>query len=342
MTPRAALLALSVTGCLLALAAPACRRGAGPSPSAPTSATPTPAPQTSGCARTSTGLTPLSDLLSGSYHGEPGGLYAGGNTRPASHEAAGLALARRIGPLDASGVPAANGRYALVSIGMSNTTQEFSVFRQLAQADGSRDPRLVVVDGAQGGMTASNWSSPGCACWTTLSDRLRAAGVTDAQVAVVWVKLANAGPSAGWPQETLVLRDHVAAVLRMLKARFPNLLQAYLSSRIYAGYATTTLNPEPYAYESGFAVKWVIDAQIRGTGNLDFGDGRGTAPWLSWGPYLWADGLQPRSDGLIWACADLADDGTHPSTSGRAKVADLLLQFFRTDRTAREWYLASP
>lgn len=212
------------------------------------------------------------------------------------------------------------------------------MFKTLADPDPLRDPRLVIVDGAQGGMTASNWSSPACSCWSVLDARLEAAGMSSRQVAVVWVKLANASPSRGWPQETLTLRDQTAGVLRMLKARFPNLALAYLSSRIYGGYATTILNPEPYAYESGFAVKWVVDAQIRGTGNLDYASG--VAPWLSWGPYLWADGLTPRSDGLTWACSDLASDGTHPSAEGRRKVAELLLEFLRTDRTAREWYLA--
>src|SRR5712691_11417055 len=46
-----------------------------------------------GCARTSVGLTPLTDLGSGTYQGQSGGLYsAGANARPASHEAAGIAL----------------------------------------------------------------------------------------------------------------------------------------------------------------------------------------------------------------------------------------------------------
>jgi hypothetical protein len=36
----------------------------------------------------------------------------------------------------------------------------------------------------------------------------------------------------------------------------------FLSRRIYAGYATNCLNPEPYAYEYGFSAKWLIEAQV--------------------------------------------------------------------------------
>jgi hypothetical protein len=62
---------------------------------------------------------------------------------------------------------------------------------------------------------------------------------------------------------------------------------------------------------------------------------------LLWGPYLWADGMTPRkSDGLVWKEEDLREnDRTHPSESGRKKVAELLLKFCHTDPTARAWYL---
>jgi hypothetical protein len=59
-----------------------------------------------------------------------------------------------------------------------------------------------------------------------------------------------------------------------------------------------------------------------------------------WGPYLWADGTTPRkSDGLIYESKDVDIDGTHPSESGRKKVAELLLRFFQTDPVASSWYL---
>jgi hypothetical protein len=44
-------------------------------------------------------------------------------------------------------------------------------------------------------------------------------------------------------------------------------------------------------------------------------------------------------DDLIWKREDLASDGTHPSPSGQRKVAQLLLQFFKTDATAKTWFV---
>ena len=111
---------------------------------------------------------------------------------------------------------------------------------------------------------------------------------------------------------------------------------------IYAGYATTALNPEPYAYEGAFSVRWVIDAQIKGDARLNYDSQRGevTSPVVLWGPYLWGDGVTPRkADGMVWKRDDFAGDGTHPNDSGRRKVADLLLGFFHADPYARGWYL---
>ncbi len=321
------------------IAVTACAMGCSSPPDLPTAPGPvTSPPPTQGCSQTSLQLTALTDMGAGTYQGQSGGLYPGGsNVAPGGHLSTGMGLAAGIGPLDSSGLPDPAGRYALISIGMSNTTQEFQSFMALAAADSSKDPQLAIVDGAQGGQTAADWANPGCSCWTTLDNRIRQAGLTSAQVAAAWVKLANRQPSGPWPAATMQLKVDTVRVLQALAARFPNLRVAYLSSRIYAGYATTTLNPEPYAYESGFAVRWAIEDQLNGL--MPFGGTSRDAPWIAWGPYLWANGLTPRSDGLTWSCGELADDGTHPSTAGRQKVAEMLLRFLQTDPTAREWYV---
>jgi hypothetical protein len=233
----------------------------------------------------------------------------------------------------------------LLSIGMSNTTQEFSVFKSMADADPAKNPKLVIVDGAQGGMAANVITNPADSrmqqFWNTVESRLEQAGVSARQVQVAWVKQADARPTAGFPAHAITLQNELETIARMLKERFPNLRLAYCSSRIYAGYASTNLNPEPYAYESGFAVKWMIEKQIEGSPDLNFDPLRGDvrSPWLAWGPYLWADGLIPRSDGLIWTCSDFSNDGTHPAPGGaREKVARMLLEFFKSDSTAKGWF----
>ena len=73
-------------------------------------------------------------------------------------------------------------------------------------------------------------------------------------------------------------------------------------------------------------------------GDLDYR--AGVAPWVGWAAYLWADGANPRSDGLVWLPADFAADGTHPSAAGRAKVGLLLLDFFKQADVAQCWFMA--
>lgn len=298
---------------------------------------------TQNCNGTSIGQTPLNDLAAGNYQGFVGGLYpAGSNDRPAAHEAAGVAIAASIQPRDINGnVDVQNGRIVLLSIGMSNTTQEFSTFVPISDADPQRNGRVVVVDGAQGGQHAGVIVDPNARFWTVIEQRLSAAGVSPLQVAALWIKQAVPGPTDPFPQHARALEDLLAEIARVTKVKYGNVALCYLSSRIYAGYATTSLNPEPYAYESGFTVKWLIEAQINGQGNLNYDPTRGAvvAPWLSWGPYLWADGVRPRSDGLIYVCDDFQSDGTHPATGARLKVANMLNDHFRGDTTSVPWYL---
>jgi hypothetical protein len=126
-------------------------------------------------------------------------------------------------------------------------------------------------------------------------------------------------------------------MLQQAKAKFPNLHIAYLGSRTYGGYAVGGLNPEPYAYESAFAARWLIQRQVQGDPELALTK----SPLLVWGPYLWANGEKGRKlDALVWMREDFGADGVHPSDSGRQKVAELLLSFFTQDPLAKLWFAA--
>ena len=129
-------------------------------------------------------LKPLTELGTDKYQGSRGGLYPDGkNEPPRAHLALGLAFAKQVQPRNRVGNPDAEGKIVLLSIGMSNTTQEFSAFMQLAQADRQKNPRLILVDGAQGGMAAAQIcdesSNSGKRFWTIVDQRLKNAASFD-------------------------------------------------------------------------------------------------------------------------------------------------------------------
>ena len=329
-----------LASCLTALQAVSFGNGGGTTAANPNVVTPIPLV---GCSQTSVGFTPLTDLGADLYQGQQGSLYPNGqNTPPAAHLAAGLAQAQAIQPLAADGSPAVDGKIGFISVGMSNASLEFNSFLRLANDDPAKNDALVIVNGAQGGWTSNKLAeNPDAEYWQVLDQRLTDNGLTPAQVQVVWLKEARGGvKNEPFPQEPQILQAQLQSIVQIVQARYPNVKIVYLSSRIYGGYATGPLNPEPIAYHSGFAVKWLIEAQINGEPQLNYDPtlGEVAAPWLAWGPYLWADGLTPRSDGLTWACNEFADDGTHPGTPARDKVAAMLLDFFKTDETSLVWF----
>ncbi len=283
------------------------------------------------------GLKPLTDMTAEeTYEGEDGGLYGKGSNLPPESlkKSADTALAQ-IKPLDAEGKPSEGGKIAFVSISMSNATQEFSFFKSIADKDSRKSDKLTIVDCAQGGQTMAAWAQPEGRPWPEAMNRLKAAEVSPQQVQVAWVKLANAGPSGSKTEHLATLEADTIKVLHLLKERFPNLRIAYLASRIYAGYASTGLNPEPYAYEGAFAVRHLIQQQISGDESLALSK----SPLLLWGPYLWADGEKGRKyDDLKYTKEDFGPDGTHPSNTGREKVAKQLLEFFATNPLAKSWF----
>ncbi len=306
-----------------------------------------PCPQysaTDNCSNTCVGLIPINDLGTSSYLGFQGGLYpAGSNVRPSAHNTAGVEIANQIMPLNGSGtVDTTFGKIVLLSIGMSNAMQEFTYFQLAVDTLSNRNPALTVINGAQGGKDIDKILDTNDVFWDVLDDTLNARGVTEAQVQVIWFKEAEAHPlvSPAFPAYPDDLKERFKEAMILLRSRFPNAKLCYLPSRIYGHYGTTPLNLEPFAYYQGWAVKWLIQDQIQGDPDLAYGGADPGSPWLSWGIYQWADGTNPRSDGLTWVCPDDYDpDGNHPSTIGRQKVAGLLMDFFTTDETTTPWFL---
>ena len=291
-------------------------------------------------------LIPITDLGTGTYQGVQGGLYPGGtNVRPAAQDAYGVNLAKAIQPLDVNGNPDPTGKYVLLSIGQSDNQISFAQFVTNVTADPSTSPNLVVVDGGQSQAGAKILQAPNNGHWNEIiSSLLPAAGVSANQVVAVWLMAIDSPPSGTFTNSTAQLQAELEVDIQNLHTLFPNLVMTYVSSRYYAGYSNgiRTTDPEPYSYQQAFAIKNVIEDQLNGLPSLNYNPSVGPvrAPWLSWGPYTWANGLLPRSDGLVWTCQDLRDDGIHPVLAGSEKESNLLMNFFRSDDTTVPWFLA--
>ena len=298
---------------------------------------------------TTTPMVALNDLGTGTYQGYEGGLYPNGsNVRPTSHDSDGVAFAQGIVPLDQSGNYSPTGKYVFMAIGESTAQNEFNKLLPIANSDPAKSPYLVIVNGAQGGATPNNLTSTTSAYWATvLNNYLPQNGVTPQQVVAIWLEDTDGIATGTFPSDISNLQTQYETIMQTMLTLFPNLKLVYFSSRVYGGYSNgvgSPDNPEPYAFEVGYAVKWAIQDQINGNTNLNYNPTLGpvVAPWMSWGPYYWSNGMLGRSDGTVWDCEDFSSDGTHPSsTYGQLKVASPLLNFLKTDDTTTPWYLAS-
>lgn len=233
---------------------------------------------------------------------------------------------------------------------------------------------LTIANGAYPGQVAANWEHDNTffptvpanagipdvtGNYTRIRDNVLArfpTALTEAQVQVAWVKVWNPDPTTSLPSasaDAYALLTSLGNVMRLMKTRYPNLQLVFLTSREYGGYATDTTNPEPYAYETGFAVKWLIQAQIDQMANGgtvvdaragDLNYTTNAAPWLAWGPYLWGNGPAGRLNGPNWVAQDF--DATAPSfgtllsLQGKGKASLELLHFFEISPFTRCWFMA--
>jgi hypothetical protein len=294
-------------------------------------------------AGTSNPIVPLTDLGTGTYLGFEGGLYPNGsNTPPPAQLAAAMNFANGIQPLNAAGQPDPNGSYALMSVGVSITRTIWDEYGPMEQPDPALHSNFVLVNAAIDGTNSPDWTSQTAGTWATITNNyLPYQNLTANQVVAAWIMMPHSNQSGVYPNDMTNQENDLIAILQNLHFYFPNLQLAYISSLHYGGYQPSNSYPEPYAYEFGLAVQNVIADQISGDPALNYNSANGpvTSPLLLWGPYMWANGLLARSDGLTWGCQDVTSDGLHPSAIGRNKAAGLLTTFFKTDPTAAPWYL---
>ena len=200
---------------------------------------------------TTPSLVPLTDMGASTYFGFPGGLYPGGNVMPQAHADAGQAAAAAIEPLDVNGDPAPNGKYVLLSIGASITTNIYCTTRLehgpcpsytlvgKVLADADVDSNLAVIGGARGVKDAEFWEWPDSPDYDDIRDtKLNIRGLSEQQVQAVWLHTITDeslfSPDVGVQADRLV--GKLGNIVRALRIRYPNLRLVFLGNHAYMGY----------------------------------------------------------------------------------------------------------
>ena len=227
------------------------------------------------------------------------------------------------------------GRIVIVAISMSNGRLEFGRYIDLFDGHPDVDPAIGLVNCARGGNALERWRDRQ-ALWDGCKDAVVAAGFDLDQVRVVWAKNADQFTDHGrtLPDPAADYYDlvgNISFLSEKIGREFPLVQAVFHTSRIYGGYvaaARQAARGEPISYEGGLAINEVIRRWQRGE--------LPGAPWLGWGPYLWADGSAPNAAGIRWEPGDFRDDGAdpHPSDAGQTKVAEALHAFF----LGFDWY----
>ena len=309
------------------------------------------------CANDSTGLIPLTDLGTDFYEGTwQGGLYQGGtNIPPVGHLNKGIGIVKKLKPLDTLGnVNYTEGKIVLAGFGASTVGGPFNHMIQLMKDYTDLNPCMKSVNAANGsdGITAMYIGND--EYWDYIDIyKLGEKGLKPIQLQVGWLmhssRIDSNGSDVNSYVDTLVNRFTVA--LNAMQYYYPNLKLVFVSGFPYGGYADPTkalyhLIKEPSSYHHNVAMKELIRRQITGDPTLKYKEPGKQVPYLIWGPPLWADGKNPRElDGLTWNCeAEFAIDGGgyHLTNEGKDKLANILLNFFRTDTLSESWFMDGP
>ena len=202
---------------------------------------------------------PLPELGSDTYLNQQGGLYPGGsNTPPVSY------FNSQIQP--AYNTLNNDNHIVMLCLGMSNLTHACDALIDVVNSSTNVNPALKIVNAGQPGRAQQAWDGGSSGqVWENANKVLSQQGETPAAVDVV--VYFNAW---GYPNEpdfvtyAQTMQNSLEITMSTIASVYPNTKLAYVTSREYAGYVVTDLNPDPWAYWDGFAFKWLVADRING------------------------------------------------------------------------------
>lgn len=301
------------------------------------------------CANHTTGLVPITDLTGKTYRGYTGGKYATGNDRPKIQLNRAIDQAKKIVPLDTAGNPdKIKGKIIFAAVGASNPATEFNQLIALTDTFKLLNPKLRLFNTCIGGTGIQKMNDVADNYWTQANKKLVDSGYSNNQVQVVWIEQENTqNADTAFPSAPLSLLEDYRKLLSVISIRFPNVKIVYLNQRAYAGYIDVTPGVIgkglhfPRDYYNGWCIKWLIEKQLADAPGFRF-TGTPEIPFIDWATSFWADGKNPRLDGLSYDCTtDFGSDGLHLSVLGEKKAGLVLFNYYKTDTISDYWFYAN-
>ncbi len=263
------------------------------------------------------------------------GLYPGAkNEMPEAHRKAGERVATAIRPLDTEGKPDdAGGRILALVMGHSNCRMYFGALeKHLAEHRAELHPRFELLNAAVGGQQLPQLVQLQGPVWDLSAKLLSRPGYSAQQVQVLFLHTTYHGagnhgrvPPGPFPATMQQMQRDLAKVLAHCLHLYPNLRLAYITAdgfRHFTGF-------EPHVWQEAFAVKWLIEGQLKGEPGTEFDGADRKLPWLTWGPYLW-DNAWDQS---------YFTDGVHPAPKALSIFVDSYWRHLAGDSVAKRWLL---
>ncbi|MBK7035922.1 MAG: T9SS type A sorting domain-containing protein [Chitinophagales bacterium] len=312
------------------------------------------------CDQDSTGLIPLTDMGNTYYNGVQGGLYKGGmNILNGPHKKKGVNISKNMKPLDTLGnIDYVNGEVLFLGLGASVASNLFNAYVDTVKAHDNEGMSACVT--VRGMFTAGkdlddmiDTINPGF--WLALNERMVLKDDSYEQVQVLWIlQQSDSDTSNDFTTYYNSVMSKYITLMQVLKDSFPNLKQVYLSGIHYTGYMYPEHKRydaygEPKGYWANLVIKQLIQKQISGDPALAYQGPNIKSAWIGWGPYFWADGINPRTyDGLSWSCDQYRTDSTGAgfhlidSSYGFGIEASMVKNFMETNPVSSVWYNYGP
>lgn len=279
-----------------------------------------------------TGNIPLNDPDLFTWNGEQSGLYPWGNEMISNdYQSFYASVSQSIHPSSFSGLRTSHPKVVVLGIGGSTPGILFNGFIHAQQNDPGFGSDLLFINGGINAMDLSDLLDPATNYWNNMETLLNNNAATAEDVQVMFCVEDNLrSVDTSFARATL-LKDNYIQLMEIIRNHYPNCKLFLVADRAYSGYTDDPHHHEPIGYLNGWGVKLFVEDYINGE--------LPQYPVINWLDYYWADGENPRWDGLTYSQSDFSGPAyVHIKQEKADEITAVTHEKLKADPSASYWY----